>query len=144
MTEAVPSVGCPANGISSAMVKIRTLTPSRALGRFVARNDEGGLRKARLERDRLHLDVAETSRVGEDGDRISLQRARGEHVDRDEWKFPHPMDLQKIARAWNLDVEFLEDEAAGLEASARERRSLERRRIFSVRDESRERLPRAV
>jgi hypothetical protein len=31
------------------------------------------------------------------------------------------MYLQKIARAWNLDVELLEYEAAGLEAGAHER-----------------------
>src|SRR5208282_715363 len=75
----------------------------RALGRLVARNDEGGFREARLERDRLHLRVAETACVGEDGDRISRQCARTEHVDRDEWKFAHQMDLPKIARSLNLN-----------------------------------------
>ena len=116
----------------------------RALGRRVARNDEGGFRETRLARDRLHLGVAQTARVDEHRNRISLQRARTEDVDRDEWKFAHPMYLPKIARAGNLDVEFLEHQAARLEAGARERRSVEGWRIFSIRDEPRQRLPCAV
>src|SRR5215831_18148022 len=68
---AVPSVGCPANGNSSCTVKILT---------GITRENECGLGKVHLSRDRLHFLVAQAARVRQHRQRVSFQRFGREHV----------------------------------------------------------------
>ena len=65
-TNAVPSVGCPANGTSWAGVNILM----RAFRPLPAGKDEDGLRQVRLAGELLHPFRLDVAPVGEDGDRI--------------------------------------------------------------------------
>ena len=82
----MPSVGWPANGNSSCTVKIRTRTPALALDRGVARQNERGLRKIHLARDRLHLLIAEAARIGKHRQGVALEWLRSKYIQLHEWE----------------------------------------------------------
>ena len=88
-TNAVPSVGCPANGSSKVGVKIRIRDVAAALGR----EDEHRLAEADLERERLHRLVVQPARVGEDGELVSRQGRVGEDVGDDVAERLHRLQL---------------------------------------------------
>ncbi len=75
-TNAVPRHGWPANRSSFCGVKIRIRTRP-ALAR---RQHEDGLGEAELERQRLHRQLVEVARVGEDGELVAGERRVREDV----------------------------------------------------------------
>ena len=79
--QAVPSVGCPANGSSSLTVKIRTFTPSRCSIGFLARQNECCFTEVGFARQLLHFFVTETAGVGEHRQLITLEGTVGEYVE---------------------------------------------------------------
>ena len=72
----MPSVGCPAKGISIFGVKMRIRACAFALGLV----DEDGLGQVHLPRDLLQLLLGDLARVCEDSDLVALQRGVGEDV----------------------------------------------------------------
>ena len=77
-TQAVPTLGWPANGISAVRWKI---ADAGIVGRIVGGQHEGGLAVVHLRRQGLHLRVGHPARVGEDRERIAAEGAVGEDVD---------------------------------------------------------------
>ncbi len=77
---AVPSVGCPANGNSSCTVKISHAHAALEFRFRIAGTDESRLREVHLFRDRLHLLFAQSTGVKEHSQRISLQWLGREYI----------------------------------------------------------------
>ena len=74
----MPTVGCPANGISLAGVKMRT----RAVcARLLRLQHEHGLGQVELARDRLHARAVQPVGVEHDGQRIAGEARVGEDVE---------------------------------------------------------------
>ena len=63
------------------------LVTLRALDRCVARQDECGFAEVGLARQLLHLVIAQTARVGKDGELVALQRPRSKDVQLHEREF---------------------------------------------------------